>query len=160
MNIEQIIKQLNLEPLDIEGGFFKRTYTSADIFNEEQKIASAIYFVITQDDYSALHKLQKSDEMFHFYFGDPVEMLLLHENGKGERVIMSNHPGENFHPQQLVPKNTWQGTRLKPGGSFAILGVTVFPEFLYEDFVISNADELIRQYPNFAKEIRALTKKP
>ena len=157
MKIDDIIKKLNIEPLDIEGGYFRRTYTSDDEFHDGQKIGSAIYYVITDDSFSALHKLKNSDEMFHFYAGDPVEMMNLYEDGTGEIVTITNQLGKDFYPQHLVRKNVWQGARLKSGGKFAIFGVTVFPEFLYDDFVIGDADELIRKYPEFEREISELT---
>ena len=158
MNIESLIKSLDLQPLEIEGGYFKRTYSALETLGEtDRKIGSAIYYLITEDSFSALHKLKSSDEMFHFYYGDPVEMLMLNENGDGEIVTISNQE-KNFTPQQLVPKGVWQGTRMKQGGKFALLGVTVTPSFEYEDFVLGERKELIQKYPEFEDMIVALTK--
>ena len=157
MNADQIIRLLKLQPLEIEGGFFRRTYTSAEKWNsEDQHIGSAIYYLITPDSFSTLHKVT-SDELFHFCYGDPVEMLLLHPNESGEIKSLSNQPGLNFNPQQLVPKNTWQGCRLKKDGTVALLGVSVFPEFKYADFVKGDPDYLVKIYPEFETIIRALT---
>lgn len=154
MEATEIIKILKLEPLEIEGGYFRRTYTSPEtVNNSNQNISSAIFYLITPDNFSSIHKLVNSDEIFHFYCGDPVEMLMLNENGKGEIISISNIPGKDFNPQQLVPKGTWQGTRLKPDGKFALLGATVSPAFLYEDFVLVDCNKLISQYPDFKEVI-------
>jgi len=158
MNFEKLIKSLKLQPLKIEGGYFCRTYTNSITFGESKRsVGSAIYYLITEESFSAMHKLNSSDEMFHFYCGDSVEMLLLQENGHGEIVTISNQD-ENLNPQQLVPKGVWQGTRLIPSGRFALLGVTVTPAFEYEDFVLGNRDELMKKYPEYEDMIVALTK--
>jgi predicted cupin superfamily sugar epimerase len=154
LTVKNLINLLRLKPLDIEGGFFRRTYTANKKHEPAgQSIASAIYYLITPDSWSSLHQIS-SDEMFHFYYGDPVNMLLLHENGSGEIVTLSNQPGKDFNPQQLVPKNTWQGARLQKGGQFALLGTTVFPAFEYENFRKGDAATLIEQYPEFAQMIK------
>ncbi|MFP4546812.1 MAG: cupin domain-containing protein [Fidelibacterota bacterium] len=156
MTPDQLINLLQLQPLDIEGGFFRRTYTSNDRLNfSNQHIGSAIYYLITPESFSTIHKID-CDEIFHFYYGDPVEMLLLHPDGTGEIKPLSNQPGANFNPQQLVPKNTWQGCRLKKGGKAALLGATVFPEFKYENFVKGDSARLLEKYPEFEAMIKAL----
>ena len=154
MTASQLIELLQLQPLDIEGGFFRRTYRATEKINSKnQHIGSAIYYLITPESFSTLHKVS-SDELFHFCYGDPVEMLLLHPGGKGEIQSLSNRPGLDFNPQQLVPKNTWQGCRLKKGEKVALLGVSVFPEFIYDDFVKGDADYLVKLYPDFEIMIR------
>ncbi len=158
MEINEIIKKLDLQPLEIEGGYFRRTYTSSKTLNNSnQNISSTIFYLITPDNFSSLHKLKNSDEIFHFYCGDPVEMLMLHKNGNGEIITIFNKPGENFNPQKIVPKETWQGTRLKSGGKFALLGVTVSPAFLYNDFISGDCDELVGLYPKFEDMIKKLS---
>ncbi|MBN2282170.1 MAG: cupin domain-containing protein [Candidatus Marinimicrobia bacterium] len=159
LEAEYIIKKLNLIPLELEGGFYRRTYTCEKrVGRNKRSIGSAIYYLITKNDFSALHQLVSSDEIFHFYYGDPVEMLLLDNDGNGEVVTMSNEPGGYFHPQQKVPKGTWQGMSLKPGGTIGLLGVTVTPAFHYRDFVLGDRNMLVSQYPRFKEKIIRLTR--
>jgi predicted cupin superfamily sugar epimerase len=73
-----------------------------------------------------MHRL-KSDEIFHFYLGNPVEMLQLYPDGTGITITIGADIGAGMQPQVLVPTGTWQGARLKPGGKFALLGTTVSP---------------------------------
>src|SRR3990170_7895847 len=98
LTADQIIKLLGLEPLLEEGGLFRQTYRSAEQipasampprYGAPRRFATAIYYLLTDDpdSFSALHRL-KTDEGYHFYLGDPVEMLLLRPDGSGDRVVL------------------------------------------------------------------------
>src|SRR5262245_29385714 len=73
----QVIAALGLEPLPHEGGHFRQTSHSAT--------ASAIYFLITPQDFSALHRLVQ-DEIWHFYAGDTAEQVQLDPQSGSLRV--------------------------------------------------------------------------
>jgi predicted cupin superfamily sugar epimerase len=156
MDILEIIKKFDLQPLNREGGYFRRTYTASQIF-VHRHLSSAIFYLITPNSFSALHQVKNNDEMFHFYYGDTVEMLLLDSKGAGKIVTLGNDPRQCFNPQYLIPAGTWQGTRLRPGGRFAFLGVTVTPAFRDEDFILGSREELTKQYPDFKEIIGELT---
>jgi len=151
---QKIIETLQLEPLEMEGGFFRRTYTSSEYFQETKRSAgSAIYYLLTPDTHSKIHRLP-IDEIYHFYLGDPVELLLLRENGKTEVVNLHSEVLMGAQPQFVVPKNVWQGSRLKPGGQFALLGTTMSPAFEYEDFQTpENVGELLKEYPGSVHQL-------
>lgn len=164
MTAQRIIEILGLEPLPIEGGYFKESYRSEEIipksslaarYNGPRLTGSAIYYLITEDSFSSLHKLP-SDEIFHFYLGDPVEMLQLYEDGTGKVIKISNDIENGYLPQAVAPKNSWQGTRLVDGGKFALMGTTMAPGFEYADFVKGEREELVGMYPEFAEHIRRL----
>jgi predicted cupin superfamily sugar epimerase len=80
-----------------------------------------------------MHRL-RSDEVFHFYLGDEVEMLQLWPDGTGRRVGLGSDLAAGMLPQTVVPQGVWQGSRLVRGGRFALLGCTVSPGFDYADF--------------------------
>jgi predicted cupin superfamily sugar epimerase len=166
MDLEAIKKTLGLSPLPQEGGFYAETYRSAERFaapclpgryQEERSLATAIYFLLTRDSFSALHRLA-SDEIYHFYAGDPVEMLQLDEGGSGRVVLLGNDLNRGMRPQVVVPRDTWQGSRLLPGGSCTLLGATVFPGFEFADFELGHRSPLLETHPEFADLIRALTR--
>ena len=147
MDIEQLKKTLGLTPLPREGGFFAETYRSAESlpkeylagqYQEERSLATAIYFLLTRDSFSALHRLA-SDEIWHFYLGDPVEMLQLGDRG-GHTVTLGSDLDRGMQPQAAVLRGVWQGARLIPGGHFALLGATVFPGFEFADFELAVRD--------------------
>jgi predicted cupin superfamily sugar epimerase len=93
-NANELIHRLGLEPLPIEGGYFRQTWSSDDLvsipgYDSPRPAGTAIYFLLTSDpdSFSSLHRLA-TGEMYHFYLGDPVEMLLLAEGTPGGRIIL------------------------------------------------------------------------
>lgn len=146
---QKLIEELKLEPLEMEGGYFRRTYTSELHFDEKNRSAgSAIYYLLTPETHSKIHALP-IDEIYHFYLGDPVELLLLEESGKAEMITLHNDVLAGGKPQFVVDKHLWQGSRLKPGGQFALLGTTMAPAFEYADFKTpENLDTLLAKYPD------------
>ncbi len=163
MNAEAIIEKLGLEPLSEEGGFYRRTFTSKILMGEavssEVSIGTCIYFLVTKEMFSAMHKIE-SDEIFHYYGGDTVEMLELGENGEGKWCSIGFDIGKGVYPQKHVPKGRWQGLLIKEGGSFgySLLGCAVTPGFLWKDFTLGDRAVLIQEYPHFSKDIESLTR--
>lgn len=164
----QLIEYLGLEPLTIEGGLFRQTYVAAESiaadalpqrYRGPRTFGGAIYYLLTSDpdSFSALHRLE-TDEIYHFYLGDPVEMLLLHPDARGERVVLGTDILGGQQVQFVVPRDVWQGSRVLAGGSFALMGTTMAPGFDLADWAEGKRDSLLRQYPEHAELIRALTR--
>ena len=109
--------------------------------------------------FSALHRLE-SDEVFHFYLGDPVRMLQLFPDGTGRTFVLGSDIVAGQTPQLVAPRDVWQGSLLEPGGKFALLGCTVAPGFNYADYKDGNRAALIARYPEFADLITKLTPEP
>jgi len=103
-----------------------------------------------------MHRL-RSDEVFHFYAGDPVEMLQLFPDGSGKTIVIGNDLARGQQPQVLVEHGVWQGSRLIKGGQWALLGCTVSPGFEYEDYDSTSREDLTARWPSFAELIAALT---
>ncbi len=163
LTCDKIIKLLDLKPHPDEGGFFKETYRSDEIiknisdrYNGQRTYGTCIYYLLTPDTFSSIHKLN-SDEIFHFYIGDAVEMLQLFPDGNGKIITIGNDLESGIMPQVIVPMNVWQGSRLKKGGQFALLGTTVAPGFEYQDYENGKRNELISSYPEFFDLIINLT---
>lgn len=164
MDANELIHHFRLEPLPIEGGYFRQTWSSGDLvsipgYDSPRPAGTAIYYLLTSDpdSFSALHRLA-SDEIYHFYLGDPVEMLLLAEGDPGRRIILGPDLLGGQHVQYVVPRSVWQGSRLIPGGRFALLGTTMAPGFDARDFTLGSRQELVRQFPDHATLIRELTR--
>lgn len=154
--IETIIKKLNLEPLEIEGGYFKRVYESTEMYDNTHNLASAIFYLLTEDTFSHMHKLP-TDEMYHFYLGDPVELLELNSDGTGRIRVLGQDIEQDMLVQHTVKANTWQGSKLVKGGTFALLGTTMSPGYANEDYIHGNRKELTEKYRNFKFLIERLT---
>ena len=165
MKSQEIIDILNLKPLPGEGGFFTESYRAGESFevlpsryhNERRCFSTAIYYLLTPDTISAMHKLP-SDEIFHFYAGDLVEMLQLFPDGRGKVIKIGSDLKAGLRPQVVVPRGTWQGSHLADGGQFALLGTTVAPGFEFTDFEAGVREMLVDLYPEYANLIRQLTR--
>lgn len=166
LTAEEIIKVLELQKHPVEGGCFLETYKSYHTitgshlppgFGGDRPLATAIFYMLIPGTFSEMHRL-KSDEIFHFYSGSPVEMLQLFPDGSGKKIIIGNDIAQGEIPQVVVPAGVWQGSRLLPGGVYALMGTTMAPGFDYADYQGGNIEELIRQYPRFDKLITLLTR--
>jgi predicted cupin superfamily sugar epimerase len=157
---ERLIRLLDLAPHPEEGGFFRETYRSSTTFEPgapftgTRSHGTAIYYLLTWDTYSAMHRLP-GDEVFHFYMGDPVEMLMLPPAGDGDVVVLGQDIAAGMKLQHVVPGGTWQGSRLAAGGAWALLGATMAPGFDYADYVAGSAS-LLDAYPAHRAMIQQL----
>ncbi len=161
MTAGELKKLLNLEPHPVEGGSFRRTYTSAGsvkLPRGERPTGTAIYYLLEPGTFSEMHVLD-SDEIFHFYLGDPVEMLQLHPDGRSALFTLGPDLQAGQHVQLIVPAGVWQGTRLIGDGTVALLGCTVTPGFDFADYRGGSYAELAAKWPEQAKRIKALTKR-
>ena len=160
MTAAEIKALLHLKPHPIEGGSFRVTYTSpgaVDLPRGQRLQGTAIYYLLETGIFSEMHMLE-SDEIFHFYLGDPVEMLQLHPSGHSVVLTLGPDLQAGQHVQVIVPAGVWQGTRLVGDGKVALLGCTVTPGFDYADYQNAPAEELIARWPHQAERIRALTR--
>jgi uncharacterized protein len=155
LTAETVIRLLNLQPHPKEGGYFRETYRSADR-TATRSLSTGIYYLLTPQTFSEMHVLP-GDELFHFYLGDPVEMLHLYPDGTGSNILLGTDLAAGMRPQILVSGGVWQGSRLVPGGRFALLGTTMAPGFDYADYMSGKRAELLRRWPQFAALIMTLT---
>lgn len=160
MTADEVKALLGLEPHPVEGGFFRRTYTSPGtvaLGRGTRRQGSAIYYLLEPGTFSEMHVLD-SDEIFHFYLGDPVEMLQLWPDGHSVRVTLGPDLRKGQQVQLVVPEGVWQGTRLVGDGTVALLGCTVTPGFDFADYRSGSYEELAAKWPAEAELIRALTR--
>ncbi len=154
---DRILSALGLRPLPFEGGYFAETFRSPPGPGNRgsEALSTAIYYFLTAGTRSRLHRLPK-DELFHFYDGDPVEMLHLFPDGTGRTLLLGRNVLWGERPQVRVPAGVWQGARLLPGGRFALLGTTMAPGFSEGDFEAGETARLAAAYPAFATLIGEL----
>ena len=160
MTPDEIKALLKLEPHPVEGGFFRRTYTAAGTLELPRGVraqSTAIYYLLEPGTFSEMHVLD-SYEIFHFYYGDPVEMLQLLPNGRCALFTLGSDLAAGQHVQLVVRAGVWQGTRLAGDGKVALLGCTVTPGFDFADYRSGGYAELALKWPNEAERIRKLTR--
>lgn len=165
MTVDTLVKELDLLPHP-EGGFYKETYRSegkitqaclSPNFSGDRNMATGIYFLIEKGNFSALHKI-KSDETWHFYYGDALEVIEINEQGKLNITHIGSNilKGETF--QYTVKANTWFGSRVSGNGSFSLVGCTVYPGFDFNDFELAKQQDLIQLFPQHQTIIKELTR--
>lgn len=167
MDHKKIIELLKLKELPGEGGYYKESHQSSlklnelnfgeTIFEGERFAGACIYYLVTPLQFSALHKLRQ-DEIFHYYIGDPVEMLQIHKDGTSRIITIGPDLEKGQIPQVVVPAGVWQGTRLIEGGSWCLMGTTTAPGFDYKDFELGSREELTKSFPHISEQIRNYTR--
>ncbi|MHC4264766.1 MAG: cupin domain-containing protein [Planctomycetota bacterium] len=166
ISAEEIINFFNMKPLPQEGGYYTETYRADETLSQgflserysgNRCLGTAILYLLTPNTFSALHRL-KSDEIFHFYLGDPVTMLKLREDGDSEAITFGQDILSGHRVQAVVEAGTWQGTFLNEGGKFSLLGTTMAPGFEYDDFELAQRDKLLELYPSHRELVFKLTK--
>jgi predicted cupin superfamily sugar epimerase len=165
LTAQQLIDLLDLKPLPREGGWYRETYRAdlvlpaavlPPVYRAERAASTAMYYLLTPDTCSALHRLS-GDEVFHFYHGDPVEMLQLDpQSGQGCIITLGVDLLAGQRPQVVVPGGVWQGSRLRPGGLIALMGTTMAPGFDFADYEHGDAARLTAAFPDFTERIRSL----
>jgi hypothetical protein len=151
--VRMLIHRLGLQPLPVEGGLFRQTWRGPD------NAGTCIYGLLTDepDSFSALHRLP-TDEIWHFYLGDPLDMLLLHADGSAAHVTLGSDILAGQHCQLIVPAGTWMGARVHGRGHFALFGCTMAPGFDARTFEAGDRDALVAAFPAHAAAIRTLTR--
>jgi predicted cupin superfamily sugar epimerase len=148
--IDELVAHWQMQRMETENVMFSQSYVG--------KASTAIIAMLTDDpqSFSDMHRLP-ADEIWHFYLGDAIELLLLDPNGEDEIVILGQDVLRGEHIQFVVPAGVWMGARVCPGGDYAVFGNTMAPGFSVDDFEGAAAADLISQWPQHAQLIRALT---
>ena len=161
--IETLIQNLNLKAHP-EGGWYAETYRSSDNiphaslpvrFNGERSFSTAIYFLLPAGVFSAFHRIQ-SDECWHFYEGDPLNIYVIDQTGELSVIKLGNNlsAGETF--QAVVPAGCWFASKPAIDNAYSLVGCTVAPGFDFADFELADATELSALYPEHEDLIKSL----
>lgn len=161
MGVRDLVEKFNMQKHP-EGGYYKETYRSGseanfENFEGKRNYATGIYFLVEATNFSAFHKI-KSEEMWHFYGGDPLEVIEITLEGKLITTTIGNNieSGEVF--QYTVKAGNWFASRVKKGGQFSFVGCTVWPGFDFRDFVLADKISLQNEFPQHKKIIDELTR--
>jgi len=157
------IKHLQLAQ-HVEGGWYSEVYRSALMIRKEQlppvfsgarNACTHIYFLLEQGNFSAFHRIA-SDELWHFYSGDPLVVYEIDTRGSLTEHLLGNNPLLGHSPFCVISAGSWFGSRPATGSEYALVGCTVSPGFDFADFELANADELAAAHPSHEILIRSL----
>jgi len=162
---EEIKSLLGLEPHPT-CGFVAETYRSPleipasalpDAYVGDRPFGSALYFLVTPDAQIVMHRI-RSDQLYHHYLGDPLEVLMLFPDGTDNVVTVGSDLAAGQRPQLFLPGGTFHTSRLSPDADYALLASTEWPGVEPPDVEHGDIEALVKAYPDFREEIHAFTK--
>ncbi len=154
------IRELGLVPLPGEGGWYRETYRSrfpsgplTSVFcNGPHVLGTAIYYLLGPGEKSIPHRIP-GDEIYHFYAGSPVRLLILEDGTEGREVRLGSPLDMGCVPQCVVPSGAWQGGRVENPNGWALMGTTVFPGFEFSEWEAGDIGRLQELFPKWRKEL-------
>ena len=155
----RIVSLLNLQKHP-EGGFYKEIYRSSlstdfQGFEGVRNLATGIYYLLEENDFSALHRI-KSDETWHFYDGETLEIVEIDTKGELILTLLGNDLLNGEVPQYTVKAGHWFGSRSR--GVYSFVGCTVYPGFDFQDFEMAKRSDLLAEYPDYSDIIQLFTR--
>ncbi len=163
MTADDVRQLLQLEP-NATCGFVRLTFVSSQAiaagglpppFAEQRPAGSALYFMVTPDAPVRLHRI-RNDQLYHYYLGDPIELFLLHDDGRSERIVVGPDLRNGQRVQYLVPGNTFHTARLLGNGRWFLGASTEWPGVIPADVEIGAVEVTAGRFPAVAAELRAI----
>jgi predicted cupin superfamily sugar epimerase len=148
-----LVERFGMTPLPVEATFFAQTYTSGG----EAPVGTAGLGLFCEDppSRSLFHRLD-FDEIWHFYAGDPLRLVLLHPDGSDEEVFLGGDVLRGEQVQFVIPAGTWMAGEVAPGGSWSLFGCTMAPGFTPGCFEGGLVPDLLRSHPGRRADIERL----
>jgi predicted cupin superfamily sugar epimerase len=159
------IEKLELTP-HVEGGAFREVYRSELnlpktvlplFFQGSRSASTSIYFLLSSGQFSAFHRIA-SDELWHFYYGDPLWVYEIGHTGRLYTHRLGPDPDKGECFQTVVRAGSWFASAPAPGSEYALVGCTVAPGFDFADFELANREALATQYPEHTDLIKQFTR--
>ena len=148
--MEELVERYRLAPHP-EGGWYRETYRAVrTVPGTNRSVCTAILYLLAAGQRSRLHRID-SDELWHFYRGDPLHVVELVPGAPARIHVLSPDS-----PQVLIPAGSWFGAMLAPGSRWTLAGCTVSPGFEFSSLEIGRTDELLAEFPLAKETILAL----
>ncbi len=161
------IELLELQPLP-DGGYFRETYRAQQqviTFNDGvpdtymRPAGTAIYYLLTPQAWQAFHRLD-FDVIWHYYAGAPCQLHFLHSaTGRYESVLLGPEPESYQRFNTLIPRGTWYAAEVSEPGDFSLVGCTMMPGFMWGEYQVAAAVDLVSLFPNYRHLIERLVGK-
>jgi predicted cupin superfamily sugar epimerase len=153
-DIKSLIDHFKFQALPVEGTLFTSTYRSPDSLPNGKPYGTGMIGMYCHEPHSIsiFHKLT-IDEMWHFYGGDPLRLILLHPDGSSQDVILGSDPFKGHLVQSVIPAGVWQAGHCMEGGKYSLFGCTLAPGFTDDIFTGGTQAELLKLYPERKEDI-------
>jgi predicted cupin superfamily sugar epimerase len=145
-----------------EGGFYAPAFRSDQLLDTStlkinrwkgpRNLYSSIYYLLMNGQFSCWHRIA-SDEMWHFYEGDPITLHVLTKDGAYYCKTLGN-PSSDLCYQWVVKGGDWFAAISSGPIGYSLTGCSLAPGFDFADFEIGSKEMLLEQYPNQADVIR------
>lgn len=163
LTADEIVNLLQLAP-NATCGFVRVTFQSGfrmqqgelpAPFASPRPLGSGLYFLVVPGAPVRLHRI-RNDQLYHYYLGDPLEVFLLHGDGRPERVVVGPDIRAGHRVQLMIPGNTFHTARLIGRERWFLGASTEWPGVIPGDVEIGVLDEIAPKYPAVEADIRAI----
>lgn len=161
MTADEVRRLLGLQP-NATCGYVRLTYVSerhiapggmAAPFDAGRPAGSALYFMLTPDEPVKLHRI-RNDQLYHYYLGDPIEVLMLMADGTTQHHVVGPDLRAGHTVQLFIPGSTFHTARVAGTRQWFLGGSTEWPGVEPADVEIGNPELLAARYPAVADKIR------
>lgn len=153
---DALVRALGLQPHP-EGGYYREMYRATaqvETPRGRRPAGTAIYYLLPRGTFSAWHRLA-SDEVWHFYEGEPLTLYLLGDGGL-EQVVLGREVARGERPQVVIPAGVLQAA--VPQGAYTLVGCTVAPGFDFADWEMPSREALVARHPEHAEVLQRLSR--
>ena len=148
MDAKTYIKKLKLEPHP-EGGYYRQVFGNDAT---GKKDISTIYYMLTDSDMSAFHRLHEMTEIWYYHAGSPLNIYVIDTDGK----LTVHNLSPDGEMQVVIHPEQWFAADIPSKEGFCLVGCAVAPAFTFENFELGRKDELLKQFPQHAEIIERL----
>ena len=109
--------------------------------------------MLTPDQPVKLHRI-RNDQIYHYYLGDPIEVLMMLTDGSTQQHIVGPDLQAGHKVQLYIPGHTFHTARVIGTRKWFLGASTEWPGVEPADVELGNADELVKTFPSVAEQIR------
>jgi predicted cupin superfamily sugar epimerase len=149
-NASYWIHQLGMQPHP-EGGHYKEVFRSPQQVNRigstvAMQACTSIYYLLEDKDYSGFHRI-KSDEIWYFHKGMPLNIHVINIDGNHEVWELSDLPTGNL--SLVVRAGLWFAAEIPSKESYALVSCAVAPGFEFSEFEMADKEMLQKLYTGY-----------
>lgn len=144
------INQLSMQPHP-EGGYYKEVFRSRQEVSrigstDVKQACTSIYYLLEGNDYSGFHRI-KSDEIWYFHKGMPLNIHVINTNGNHEVWELSDLATGNL--SLVVPAGLWFAAEIPSKQEYTLVSCAVAPGFEFSEFEMADRKVLQNLYPAY-----------
>lgn len=148
MDAKAYIEKLQLEPHP-EGGYYRQVFGNDA---SGKKDISTIYYMLTDSDMSAFHRLHEMTEIWYYHAGEPLNIYVIDSDGK----LIVHNLSPDGEMQVVIHPEQWFAADIPSKEGFCLVGCAVAPAFTFENFELGRKEELLQRFPQHAEVVQKL----